>query len=148
VGSGDRLPFADRSWDAVCEVGVLHHVPRPRDVVAEMLRVADRIVVISDDNRLGGGSWPRRAGKLVMDRLGLLDAAARLRDRRPYRISPNDGIAYNFTVYSILDQLEEWADEVVLRSVNGPGSGPLARRPRYTAPGIVVCARRHSRAAA
>src|SRR5262249_36378455 len=61
VGSGDQMPFADRSWDAVCEIGVLHHVPRPRDVVAEMLRVADRMVIISDDNRLGVGSLPKRA---------------------------------------------------------------------------------------
>jgi SAM-dependent methyltransferase len=142
VGSGERLPFADRSWDAVCEVGMLHHVPRPRAVVAEMLRVADRIVILSDDNRLGSGSLPRRAVKLVLDRLGLLDFAARLRDGRSYRISDNDGVSYNFSVYSVLDLLEEWGDEVIVRSAHGPAPGPLGRRPRYTAPGVVACARR------
>src|SRR5262245_50089457 len=33
VHKGEVLPFPDRTFDAVCETGVLHHVPRPNDVV-------------------------------------------------------------------------------------------------------------------
>jgi SAM-dependent methyltransferase len=40
--SGDALPFADAGFDAVSEFSVLHHVPEPAAVVAEMLRVARR----------------------------------------------------------------------------------------------------------
>jgi len=70
VAAGERLPFADGSWDAVCELGVLHHVPDPRLVVDEMLRVAARIVVICDDNRFGVGALPRRMAKVALDRIG------------------------------------------------------------------------------
>lgn len=54
--SGDALPFADASFDAVSEFSILHHVPDPSAVVAEMLRVARRVVVIADSNRFGQGS--------------------------------------------------------------------------------------------
>jgi SAM-dependent methyltransferase len=36
---GDRLPFADGSFDTVLSVQVLEHTPRPRALVAEMARV-------------------------------------------------------------------------------------------------------------
>ncbi len=36
---GNRLPFADRSFDTVLSVQVLEHTPRPAPLVAEMARV-------------------------------------------------------------------------------------------------------------
>ena len=36
---GDRLPFADQTFDTVLSVQVLEHTPRPRALVAEMARV-------------------------------------------------------------------------------------------------------------
>jgi len=49
-GDGYRLPFADNSFDAVCECGMLHHVEQPGPVVREMMRVARRAVFLSDEN--------------------------------------------------------------------------------------------------
>jgi ubiquinone/menaquinone biosynthesis C-methylase UbiE len=52
-GKGQSLPFADKSFDAVCEFATLHHVPDPAAVVGEMLRVTKKAVFLSDCNRSG-----------------------------------------------------------------------------------------------
>jgi ubiquinone/menaquinone biosynthesis C-methylase UbiE len=57
-GSGYSLPFADDSFDAVIECGILHHVASPSRVVSEMTRVARRAVFLSDCNRFGQGGMP------------------------------------------------------------------------------------------
>lgn len=143
VAGGERLPFDDGSWDAVCEVGVLHHVPQPGVVVAEMLRVAARVVVICDDNRFAVGALPRRLAKVALARVGVLDRAARVRHGgRDYRFSEEDGVSYGFSVYDVIAPVREWADEVIIHPVGGPRSGPLAHRHMLGAPGIVLCARR------
>src|ERR1700676_522913 len=59
-GSGTDLPFVDKSFDAVVEFGILHHVRRPERVVSEMLRVAKKAVFISDSNIFGQGSLASR----------------------------------------------------------------------------------------
>jgi 2-polyprenyl-3-methyl-5-hydroxy-6-metoxy-1,4-benzoquinol methylase len=41
------LPFADRSFDLVMALEVLEHVARPHEVLAEIARVANDVVVIS-----------------------------------------------------------------------------------------------------
>jgi SAM-dependent methyltransferase len=71
LASGDALPFADNSFDAVCEFGILHHVPDPARVVKEMLRVARNVIVISDANRFGQGFLPLRILKLLLFKLKL-----------------------------------------------------------------------------
>jgi SAM-dependent methyltransferase len=58
MASGDALPFADNSFDAVCEFGILYHLPEPVRAIQEMLRVARNVVVISDANRLGQAVVP------------------------------------------------------------------------------------------
>lgn len=58
-GDVTRLPFDRGSFDLVCERAVLHHVPRPELVVAEMARVT----------RLGGRL-------LVIDQLAPFDPLA------------------------------------------------------------------------
>src|SRR5579864_7714565 len=69
--SGDALPFADKSFDAVCEFGILHHVPEPARVIEEMLRVARTVVVVSDANRFGQGPLALRTIKLLLYKLKL-----------------------------------------------------------------------------
>jgi SAM-dependent methyltransferase len=53
-----RLPFASASFDAAFAVAVLQHVPRPRDVVANLRRVlrpGGRLVIAEPDN--GARYW-------------------------------------------------------------------------------------------
>lgn len=48
VYSGERLPFADKSFDTALILTVLHHTPEPVAVLREARRVARRIIIIED----------------------------------------------------------------------------------------------------
>lgn len=125
AGDGRHLPFADRSFDVVCEFGVLHHVATPRDVTAEMLRIARRAVVISDENRFAYGSMPERVLKLILWKLGLFGAFYFLKTRgKGYRYSAEDGIAYSYSVFDALPQLSEWADRVIMIPLDRNATNP------------------------
>jgi ubiquinone/menaquinone biosynthesis C-methylase UbiE len=111
---GNALPFDDDTFDAVCEFGVLHHVPRPNAIVAEMTRVARRAVFLSDENRFGRGRAIARFARLALYQAGLWPLAYRLRHGgKPYHLTEGDGgVAYSYSVYDSLGQLNEWADRV------------------------------------
>jgi ubiquinone/menaquinone biosynthesis C-methylase UbiE len=112
-GDGRSLPFEDRSFDAVLECGVLHHVAEPRDVVKEMLRVAKKAVFLSDNNRFGQGGMAARLTKLSLYKMGMWKAARFVQTRgRYYTISEGDGLAYSYSIYDSYGQLADWADSV------------------------------------
>jgi ubiquinone/menaquinone biosynthesis C-methylase UbiE len=138
--SGDALPFADASFDAVSEFSILHHVPDPAAVVAEMLRVARRVVVVADSNRFGQGSWPARLFKLFLYKLGLWHAFNFMRTRgKGYQISEGDGLFYSYSVYDSYDQISRWATRILIL----PGSAGRSRswfNPLLTAEGIFLIA--------
>jgi SAM-dependent methyltransferase len=116
--SGEALPFADRSFDAVCEFGVLHHVPQPSLVVAEMLRVAKKVVVIADSNRFGQGSNLSRVGKLLLHKIGLWGAFDYLRTKgNRFQASEGDGIFYSYSVYDNYEQVRGWAAQIHLFAI-------------------------------
>jgi SAM-dependent methyltransferase len=124
-GSGESLPFADDSFDAVCELGVLHHVAKPEELVAEMTRVARRAIFLSDENRFGRGRRVARIARLALWQTGLWPLAYRLRHGgTPYHLNEGDGgVAYSYSVYDSLGQLNEWADRVfVVPTVSTPKS--------------------------
>lgn len=59
VGDGEQLPFADRSFDNLVMLDVLHHLPRPRAFFTEaqrVLRRGGRIVMIEPG--ITPLSWP------------------------------------------------------------------------------------------
>lgn len=113
--SSDPLPFADGAFDAVIETGVLHHVPRPDAVVAEMLRVARLAVFISDNNVYGHGSLPSRMAKLGLSRLGLLSSVNRLRRHgRSWYYSELDGVAWSYSVFDSRPALREACESVLV----------------------------------
>lgn len=64
---GHRLPFADRSFDAVMFVDVLHHTQDPMELLAEAVRVARDVVVLKDHLCDGWGATPTLR---LMDRVG------------------------------------------------------------------------------
>jgi SAM-dependent methyltransferase len=113
--ASERLPYPDGSFDAVIETGMLHHVPRPELVVAEMLRVARLAVFISDDNTYGVGSATRRLAKLALHRAGLLEGVnRRRRGGRAWQYSEGDGITWSYSVFDSLPQIQKACASVIV----------------------------------
>jgi hypothetical protein len=50
---GRRLPFADRSFDLVSSIDVLHHCPAPWDSLRDALRCANRFFLLKDHTYRG-----------------------------------------------------------------------------------------------
>jgi ubiquinone/menaquinone biosynthesis C-methylase UbiE len=64
---GQRLPFADRSFDLVYAVDVLHHCPDPSTMLAEMLRCSRQWVLIKDHTYRNCFGW---SALCVLDEIG------------------------------------------------------------------------------
>lgn len=133
--SSERLPYSARSFDAVVETGVLHHVPRPDLVVSEMLRVARKAVFLSDSNIYGQGGLPKRLAKLVLARSGLLKALNRFRrGGHNWYCSESDGIAYSYSVFDSYQALNSACEQVVVIATQGSDRFPL-----LTAGHVLMC---------
>ncbi len=145
-GNGEAMPFASNSFDAVCELGVLHHVSRPDLVVSEMMRVARRAVFLSDDNRFGQNRWPGRLIKFSLCRVGLWPLANRLRTRgRGFHVTPDDGVSWSYSVYDSFRHLSEWSDRLYAVPTTTTGSTSWFH-PLFTASHILLVAVRDSAA--
>ena len=111
--SGEHLPFDDGSFDIVMSFGLLHHVPDPVPIVAEMMRVARFGIMISDANRFGQGSAAVGTLKLGIHSIGLWPLFERLRTRgRGYMESDGDGVFYSYSIFDTMPQLQAWANRV------------------------------------
>ena len=140
LGSGSALPFPDRSFDAVCEFAVLHHVSDPNAVVREMLRVAKRAVLISDSNRFGQGSPLARLIKLGLYKSKLWSSFNFVRTfGKGYRITEGDGLSYSYSVYDSFELLRQWADHIILYS-DAEKHAKSCIHPLLTSGGVLVCA--------
>ncbi len=139
-GSGLALPFADESFDAVCEFAVLHHVPDPNTAVKEMLRVARKAVVLSDGNRFGQGNMLIRLAKLAMYKTRTWRWFDLVRTRgKGYQITEGDGVAYSYSVYDSFDLLSAWADRLIVTPAE-TGKPRSWAHPLLTSPGVVAIA--------
>lgn len=113
--SSEALPYADNAFDAVLETGMLHHVPDPDRIVSEMLRVARRVVFVSDSNMYGqeGNSLVVRTLKLGLSRARLLRPVLRvLRGGQAWVSTPHDGIVWSYSVFDSLPLLLEACSKV------------------------------------
>ena len=121
AGDGYALPFKPESFDLVCEFAVLHHVEQPNRVVAEMSRVASRMVCISDCNFMGQGSNWLRLLKCLIYVAGLWPLANWIKTRgKGYTYSEGDGIAYSYSVFQSLRVLRQhWKDIRLIRTSAG-----------------------------
>jgi ubiquinone/menaquinone biosynthesis C-methylase UbiE len=138
-GSGSALPFANSSFDVVCEFAVLHHVPKPNAVVKEMLRVAKKAVVISDSNRFGQGSRAARLIKLGLYKSKLWGAYNYIRTSgKGYKITQGDGLAYSYSVYDSFELVSQWADQIILYSSTEKGATSWAH-PLLNTGGLLLC---------
>jgi ubiquinone/menaquinone biosynthesis C-methylase UbiE len=139
-GRGEALPFADDSFDAVCEFGMLHHVEKPAAVVAEMTRVARKAVFLSDFNRFGHGRILARMTKLALYKSRLWGGARLIRTLgRNYHLSEHDGLGYSYSVFDSFDLLARWASSVVLIPTRS-GNRMNWFHPLLTSDEILVCA--------
>lgn len=135
---GRDLPFADDEFDAVIATAVLHHVENPEQVIAEMLRVARAGVFISDTNTYAQGPTIFRVVKTLARTLGMIRQLQWIRHGgKRWRSSEGDGIAYPYSVFDSLDQLEANCTSVFVLPTSGR-HGMLAAPMRF-ATHAVVC---------
>ncbi len=140
-GDASCLPFEDGAFDAVMELGMLHHVPRPGIVVSEMLRVAKRAVFISDSNLFGQGRRSARLLKFLFYNAGLWNFLKYVQTGgRGYVLSHGDGLSYSYSAYFQYGMLSQWADRIIavpLISDLRPARWP---RPLFTERCVLLCA--------
>ncbi len=114
-GDALKLAFRDGEFDMVCEFGVLHHVKTPEVMVAEMLRVAKKVIYISDANNFGQGSFATRTVKQLLNFFRLWKLADLIRTKgKGYTLSAEDGLAYSYSVFNNYKQIEEQCSRISL----------------------------------
>jgi ubiquinone/menaquinone biosynthesis C-methylase UbiE len=142
--SGFALPFADKSFDVVCEFSILHHVRQPNAIVREMMRVARKAVLIADSNRFGQGGMLACLAKLAMYKTKTWSAFDWLRTKgKGYRITDGDGISYSYSAYDSFDLLAAWADRLIVLPTEG-GKVRSWLHPLLNSPGVLACAIKES----
>jgi ubiquinone/menaquinone biosynthesis C-methylase UbiE len=126
-GDATCLNLADRSFDLVCEFGILHHIRRPELAVAEMLRMSRKAIFISDSNNFGQGSTSTRLLKQALNRFGLWRAFDLLKTKgKGYTISEGDGLAYSYSVYNNYDQIKAQCECVHMLNTQDGHINPYA----------------------
>jgi len=138
---GELLPFADGSFDAVSEFGMLHHVPEPNVVVKEMLRVARKAVFLSDSNRFGQGPMVARRAKLLLHKARLWGLANFVKTAgKQYVATERDGLIYSYSVFDSIPLVADWADRIVLVPTRQDESiGQKWRPPLISANHLLLC---------
>ena len=138
--TGEALPFANASFDAVCEFAMLHHVADPAAVIREMLRVARKAVFIADSNRFGQGPFILRLIKLALYKTKLWPIYTYLRTGgKGYMLTEGDGLAYSYSIYDTYRLVADWADRVFLFPASREKDTSWFH-PLLTSSGVMICA--------
>jgi ubiquinone/menaquinone biosynthesis C-methylase UbiE len=121
-GDATNIQYGDNSFDLVCELGVLHHIPQPGLAVAEMLRVASKAIFISDSNRFGQGLHITRLVKLFLWKANLWNTFNYIKRRgKIYNYSEGDGIAYSYSVFDDYNFICSKCSHVMIFNLDGSG---------------------------
>lgn len=143
-GDATRLAFPDASFDMVCSFGVLHHIRKPSLAVAEMLRVADRAVFISDVNRFGQGRPMVRWLKRGMAACGLWKLTDWIKTRgKGYIYSEEDGISYSYSIFDDFSRINAACSSIHLMNLDGGGTNMVTGASHVALFGVLK--RPHSR---
>lgn len=120
-GDATNLQFGPSEFDLVCEFAVLHHIHKPENAVAEMLRVANKAIFISDSNNFGQGAPAVRKLKQIINFLGLWKLFDLVKTKgKGYTITEGDGLAYSYSVYNNYRQIRSQCSSVhILNTTDG-----------------------------
>lgn len=148
VGNAESIPFPNRSFDAVTEFAILHHIQNPVPAVAEMIRVARHAIFLSDENRFGRGSLAWRLMKYFWWKTGVFPFGFWLMTKgKGYNFTPGDGVSYSYSVFDSVRQLQAWADSIFFIPLK-KASGPPWSHPVFSSSHVLLCALRHPKATA
>jgi ubiquinone/menaquinone biosynthesis C-methylase UbiE len=137
--TGDRLPFADATFDVAIAMAVLHHVPEPSVVISEMLRVTRTAVFISDGNKYGNAPLGLALVKVAAQSLGILRHLEWIRHGgRRWTTSAGDGLSYPFSVYDHISHIRNQCTKVFV--IPTSGRPKLMSHPLLHASHALVCA--------
>jgi len=141
-GDGQSLPFPDKSFDAICQFAVFHHVKEPSFIINEMIRCSKKAIFLSDTNRFGRAGLFTRLLKLFLFKSGLWKLSYLLWTRgKNCDISECDGIAYSYSVYDSLDQIDSWADRIIMIPTKVEGKKVSSwLHPLLTSSHVLLCA--------
>jgi ubiquinone/menaquinone biosynthesis C-methylase UbiE len=136
-GDATRLAFDDRSFDLVCEFGLLHHIATPSSAVSEMLRVARKAIFIVDINNYAVGSKYLPMLKQSIAAVGLWPLALLIKTRgKRYSISEDDGLAYSYSVFDDYQQIAKNCQWVHMLNTTVAGPNLYRSAPRLALLGI------------
>ncbi|MDR1584210.1 MAG: class I SAM-dependent methyltransferase [Prevotellaceae bacterium] len=136
-GDATDMQYADNSFDLVCELGVLHHIPKPRLAVAEMLRVARKAIFISDSNRFGQGPLPAKLIKLFCSKMKVWPVVDFVKTKgKGYMCSEGDGISYSYSVFDDYDFIRAQCKQVMVFNLDGSGKHAITGAPHIGLLGI------------
>jgi len=132
-----NLNFESSSFDLVCAFGVFHHLQDPVAALEEMKRVSKHAIFISDTNNFGQGNRLSRFLKQGLNALNLWKFTVFVKNRgKMYSISEGDGLAYSFSLFSILKYLKSNYSVFILSTV------PSGRNIYRTASHVAVFAKK------
>ena len=126
AGDAHDLQFNDGDFDVVYATGVLHHTPKPKRAIEEMIRVASCAVLISDMNNYGCGPTPQKMLAHALRLFGLWKIFQWIKNGGRYdKYSDGDGVFYSYSLFDELPWLRKRGYQTYLLTTRGTQGRPL-----------------------
>ncbi len=138
--SSESLPYPAGAFDVVVATSIMHHVPHPKLIIENMLRVARQAVFISDCNMYGQGSVAARLGKRALGKTALLGRVNRLRrGGNDWYYTDGDGIGWDYSVFDSVRQVREKCAEVLVIPTTGRTDVRSSANPMFWSSHALLC---------